>query len=178
MKESLKKQFLIRFGGLKIGTHLFEYEINEDFFKAFEASEEFRKGKVKFEIEFEKQSGMLILFFKWNGNLEVVCDRCYDNFDYQISGEQKLIVKFGDKIEEITEELIVIPINEKEINVAQYIYEFIILSIPYKLVHPEDENGESMCNKEALRVLDNLLIKEEDIDPRWDILKKSFINKN
>ena len=63
----------------------------------------------------------------------------------------------------------------KEI-VTHYIYEAITLSLPLKMVHPDDEEGYSTCNEEAIKALENLAPAEnKDIDPRWDKLK-SFKN--
>jgi uncharacterized metal-binding protein YceD (DUF177 family) len=42
--------------------------------------------------------------------------------------------------------------------------------LPLRRVHPEEADGSSSCNKDALKIL-NSLIKNEDNDPRWESLK-------
>jgi uncharacterized metal-binding protein YceD (DUF177 family) len=65
-----------------------------------------------------------------------------------------------------------IPRNESQIDLSQYIYEFINLLLPLRVVHPDDENGVSMCDKAVLAKLAEHSIPEPKADPRWDILKK------
>ena len=81
------------------------------------------------------------------------------------------------------EELLILPHGEHEIDVAQYIYEMIALSVPLKRVHPGVKDGS--LQTEALKKLNELTVKEtkeeskqeEDIDPRWDKLKKLLTDK-
>jgi uncharacterized metal-binding protein YceD (DUF177 family) len=95
-----------------------------------------------------------------------------------IEYDSELFVNFGDTTEEQTDEIIVLAHNEFEIDVAQYIYEFVHLSLPYKRVHPLDKKGRSTCNKEMLKKLDEYIIRENDNnnDPRWDDLKNLMNN--
>jgi uncharacterized metal-binding protein YceD (DUF177 family) len=97
-------------------------------------------------------------------------------FDYVVEAKEKLYVRFGDKFEELDDNIIVIPRNESKFNISQYIYEFVVLSIPYKKVHLEDGNNKSGCDSEMLKRLNEFKAEEKkisnnDIDPRWDKLK-------
>jgi uncharacterized metal-binding protein YceD (DUF177 family) len=95
----------------------------------------------------------------------------------------KLIVRFGDEFNNDNEELLILPHGEFEIDVAQYIYEMIALSVPQKRVHPGVKDGS--LQTEALTKLNELRVKEEkvenkeeeDIDPRWEKLKKLLTDK-
>ncbi|MDP4265914.1 MAG: DUF177 domain-containing protein [Bacteroidota bacterium] len=172
------REFTISFGGLNVGKHHFEYSIDNSFFENFEYSE-IKTGKLKVELKLEKKVNMLILDFKINGTVNVPCDRCLDNFDFNISAENRLIAKFGTKIFEESDEVIVINESDNQINIAHYIYEYIVLSLPYKLVHPENNNGTPSCNPEIISKLNEHLTKEDiedDFDPRWNILKN--LNNN
>ena len=85
-----------------------------------------------------------------------------------------------DSAIKLVNELIIINESENHINVAHYIYENIMLSLPYQLIHPDDNNGNPGCNSEILSKLNNHLTKnstEDDFDPRWNILKKLNTNK-
>ena len=69
-----------------------------------------------------------------------------------------------------------------ELDVSQFIYELIILSVPTKKVHPKVLDG--TMNSEALNKLRELEIKKnksssnEDVtDPRWDKLKSLITEK-
>ena len=148
------------------------FDIVDKFFDDYEQSE-ITKGKVKAEVDLDKRTSMLEFHFRIAGNVTIICDRCLDEFEMPIEYEATLFVKFGDTSEEQTDEIIVLSHNEFEIDVAQYIYEFVHLSLPYKRVHPNDSKGRSTCNKEMLKKLDEYIIREnkEDNDPRWDDLQ-------
>lgn len=171
------RQFVIPFKGLKVGKHTFVFEIDDMFFDDFEKSE-ITKGKVHVEVDLDKKTNMLELHFGLMGNVIVTCDRCLDEFEMPIEFTTELFVKFGDVTEEQTDEIIVLSHNEFELDVAQYIYEFVHLSLPYKRVHPLDSKGNSTCNKEMLKKLDEYVIRENEknTDPRWDDLKNLMNN--
>ncbi len=166
-------QYDIQFSGLKPGKHDFEFEIDRKFFESIEYSE-IKEGKVNVALEFEKHSTMLVLSFVLKGEVEVPCDRCGEDFLLPLSAQQRLIVKFGDHATEEAEDVITVHRNESEINVAHFIYEYIILALPQKRVHPEGK-----CNKEALKRLEKLeeeTNKNKNTDPRWDGLKNIVLN--
>jgi len=167
---SALKIYIIQFGGLSIGNHNFEFYVDEKFFENFEYSE-IKKGKVNVDILLEKHETMLILNFSIKGNVNIICDRCSDSFDIPISTNQQLIVKFGDKDFEETDEILIIPFSEHKIDLSQLIYEYINLSLPIKRVHPDDKQGNSTCNPEIIKIIESVS-KNESTDHRWDALKK------
>jgi uncharacterized protein len=164
------KQFVIPFGGLKPGVHQFSFEVDDLFFEQFEHSE-IKKGKVTVKIAFGREEKMLILNFDISGNVEVPCDRCYESFLLPFSGQERLIVKFGNSFHEENEEVLIIPTGETQIDVSSFIYEFVHLLIPFRRVHPEDENGNSLCDPEIIKRIDEIEESSEP-DPRWEVLKK------
>jgi uncharacterized metal-binding protein YceD (DUF177 family) len=179
---SKSKEFLIPFMGLKLGKHHFEYQISNAFFENFDY-EEFQSSDIKVGLVLDKKSNMLELEFKHKGTVNVPCDLTGEDFDLPIKGKMKLIVRFGDEFNNDNEELLILPHGEHEIDVAQYIYEMIALSVPLKRVHPGVKDGS--LKTEALTKLNELTVKEqkeeskqeEDIDPRWDKLKKLLTDK-
>lgn len=175
----LKSTYNVPFKGLKEGKHLFDFEIDDKFFALFEESE-IKHGQMKAQLELTKQSTLLILRFSAKGKVRLVCDRCLDDYDQEISNESSLYVKFGQEAENLDDDMIVLPFEEHQINVAQYLYELVILGLPIKRVHPDDENGNSTCDPEMLAKLEEYLIPETDeepVDERWSELKKLLDNK-
>jgi uncharacterized metal-binding protein YceD (DUF177 family) len=106
-----------------------------------------------------------------------------EDFDLPIKGKMNLIVRFGEAFNNDNEELLILPHGEFEIDVAQYIYEMIVLSVPLRRVHPGIKDGS--LKTEALTKLKQLAVKEkkeekkeeENIDPRWDKLKQLLTDK-
>lgn len=176
------KEFLIPFAGLKLGKHHFEYQISNAFFEIFDYHE-FINSNIKVNIVLEKKSNMLELAFKHKGTVNVPCDMTNEEFDLPIKGNMKLIVRFGDAYNNDNEELLILPHGEFQIDISQYIYEMIVLSVPLRRIHPGIKDGS--LNTEALTKLKELTIKElkketkkeENIDPRWDKLKQLLTDK-
>jgi uncharacterized metal-binding protein YceD (DUF177 family) len=168
------REFVIQFGGLSLGTHNYEFEISDKFFSFFE-SPEINNGKFKVDLELQKQSTMLVLKFFINGSTNVMCDRCSDEFDMKVEGGQHLIVKLGDEDFGDNDEIVSVPLNESEFDVSRYIYEFIVLSLPQRRIHPDIKKGRTGCNEEVLKKLEQIAVKESEkkkADPRWDKLKE------
>ena len=165
-------EFVIQFAGLSIGKHNFEFVIDDSFFKEFENSE-IDNGNFSVKVELLKQSTMLVLDFEIEGATSTLCDRCSENFDLPVEGKNRLIIKLGTDEFEEESDIVSIPLTDSEIDIAQYVYEYIVLSLPKRRIHPENKKRKSGCNTETLKKLEKILLKEKKktIDPRWEKLK-------
>jgi uncharacterized metal-binding protein YceD (DUF177 family) len=174
------KAYLIPFLGLKIGKHQFDYQVDNTFFAHFDY-DEFKDASVKVNIILEKKSTLLELEIKHKGTVNVPCDVSGEEFDLAIKGNLKLVVKFGDAFNDENEELLIVPHGEFQINVAQYIYESIVLSVPLRRIHPGVKDGSLTDVIEKLEALAPKENKESEqkneIDPRWENLKKLLTDK-
>lgn len=175
-------EYLIPFIGLKLGKHQFEYQINKKFFDHF-GYDDFESSDIKVNVVLEKKSTMLELNFKHKGTVHVPCDLTSEMFDMPVKGKLRLVVQFGEEFNNDNDELLILPHGEHQIDISQYIYEIIVLSIPLKRVHPGVKDGS--LDTEALKKLKELTVKEkkkeikeeEHIDPRWDKLKQLLTDK-
>lgn len=170
------KAYTIPFVGLKIGTHHFDYEIDNTFFEHFEY-DEFHKADVKVDLELEKKSTLLELHFKFDGTVNVNCDLTNEPYDQPVKGAFDLVVKFGPEFNDEEEDLLILPHGSYEVQIEQYIYESIVLAVPAKRVHPGVADGS--LKSEVLKKLEELSLNKEandtdndQTDPRWDDLKK------
>ena len=174
------KEYLIPFIGLKLGKHQFEYQVDNTFFAHFDY-DEFNDASVKVSVVLEKKSTLLELDIQHKGTVNVPCDVSGEEFDLAIKGKLKLVVKFGDAFNDENEELLILPHGEFQVNVAQYIYESIVLSVPLRRIHPGVKDGsltEVIEKLEALAPKENKTIEQNnDIDPRWENLKKLLTDK-
>jgi len=172
------KEYEISFFGLKEGLHRFEYKVDKEFFEFFKY-DEFREANLDIELEFRKKSNMLELHFAGSGNVRVSCDLSNEPFDLPIEGQLDLVVKFGELYDDDNDEVLILPHGEHQMNVAQYIYEMMVLAVPSKKVHPGIEDG--TLKSDILEKLDELSPENnkdiEETDPRWDELKKLLIDK-
>ncbi len=173
--------YTIPFVGLKLGKHQFEYDIDNEFFEHFEY-DDLNSSNVKIDLLLEKKTTMMELTFKASGSVNVNCDLTNEPYDQPIDGSLFLVIKFGEEFNDENEDLLILPHGEYEVNVQQYIYELIVLSIPLKRVHPGVEDG--TLDSEVLDKLEELSINnnenkndEDEIDPRWDKLKNLLNDK-
>jgi uncharacterized protein len=171
---SKRGTYAVRISGLGEGDHDFSFELDRQFFALFEHPE-IENGNVHAEVTLEKKTGVFSLHFSLKGEVEVVCDRCLEKFMTGISTSQSVFVKMGEIPGEIEDDVLMIGRDDHEIEVGQYLFEFIILALPYQKVHPEDSQGNSTCDPEMLKLLDAHRFREPDQkeknDPRWDALK-------
>jgi uncharacterized metal-binding protein YceD (DUF177 family) len=172
------KEFIIPFVGLKIGKHHFEYKVEQTFFEYFEY-EDFNDVKINVSLELEKKTTLLELHFKFSGWVNVNCDLTNEPYNQTIENEFDLVVNFGDEFNDENIDILIIPHGTYEISIQQYIYELIILAVPIKRLHPGVEDG--TLDSEILKKLEELSPKlkenKEDIDPRWNTLKKLLTDK-
>lgn len=161
--------YKISYTGLSLGKHEFDFEVNDEFFKHFE-NPELTNCNIDVFVDLEKRSTMIELLFDFEGEITVTCDRCGEELEITIGGHERLIVQYGDgSLEEHTDDILVLPASEHQIDLTQYIYEYIMVSIPQSHSHELKD-----CNPEVIKKLNELSINNSEDkpgDPRWDSLK-------
>jgi uncharacterized metal-binding protein YceD (DUF177 family) len=175
------KEFTIPFVGLKLGKHHFEYKVEQTFFEHFEY-EDFNDVNINVDVELEKKTTLLELHFKISGWVNVNCDLTNEPYNQALENEFDLVVKFDDEYNDEYEDILILPHGTYEVNIQQYIYELIVLAVPLKRIHPGVKDG--TLDSDILKKLEELSPKlkenkenEEDIDPRWNTLKKLLTDK-
>jgi uncharacterized protein len=161
---------------LKEGQHDFDFEINKEFFEQFEESE-VKEGKLTAVVDVDKRTSHIDLVIKIQGVVSVSCDRCLRIFSLPIDCTNRLLVKLGKVRDEDDPDIIIIPAEEPELDLKQYLYEYILLALPIKRIHPDDDDGNSTCDPGMLeKLLEHVAGDTNGKDPRWDELKKLMNN--
>ena len=93
-----------------------------------------RKGETQMEVDFTIE-----------GDVTCECDRCLEPCSVPIDYEGSLVVRISDEEGEYDGEIMWVNPADNEVDFTQYIYESIVLSLPYQRVHPEGE-----CNPDML----------------------------
>ena len=187
-------KYKIDLKGMQADSCKYEFVLDNLFFANIDGPE-VQKGKVNVVLVVKKTSRAFELNFQTDGMVWVPCDRCLDDMEQPVSSTDKLLVKFGHEYAEEGDNLIVIPEEEGEINVAWFMYEFIALAIPMKHVHAPGKCNKAMSSKlsKHLRTTSddemdedsfvpeesNELVNDDTetaVDPRWDELKKILDN--
>ncbi len=179
------KTFDIEVIKFKEGSHEIDFEIGDTFFQNFEDNEIVEKGNLTVRVILNKGANVIEANFHIKGKVQLTCDRSLEVFDHPLDFTKKMIYKYGSEEQEIDEEVFMITRDTPAVNVAQLIYEFILLALPLKKIHPDHRNE---LDDEELEVeggyvyIDEETESEEDspeseqeikpLDPRWEQLMK------
>ena len=172
------KAYKVNIVGLTNTVHHFEFEVGNDFFSRY-GTQLLSEGSLQTHVTLDKRETFIEATFVIKGTVKVICDRSLDPFDFPIKTEKKLVFKYGDTDEEISDEIVMINRDSDSLELGQYIFEFITLEVPMKKLHPRYRDEEDEDDASGGKIIytsrspddDN---KEQggDIDPRWEILKK------
>nr|WP_262903837.1 DUF177 domain-containing protein [Sphingobacterium bovistauri] len=117
---------------------------------------------------------MLIVNFTIDGTIKLNCDVCLTEFDAPVSFQERLIVKFvNEEWDSETDEVIILNKTDHELDIANLLYEYINVQVPYYAKCTEQGINIS-CDPEMLakiNIEEKSDIEEEKIDPRWAALK-------
>lgn len=171
------KDYVISFRGLKLGDHEFEFQISDSFFETFEYSRT-KKGDIALKVILNKAENMLNLNLNLKGKVSVGCDSCGEDLDFPLDFTEHLIVKFSDEEQEDSNEVVFLPHSTYEINLIQFIYEYLSLALPMRITHPENEEGDPSCQVDVVEEFEDFQEQDEEMDPRWDALKKLKTKSN
>jgi uncharacterized metal-binding protein YceD (DUF177 family) len=175
---SSRREFEIAFVGLKPGTHVFDYSINDTFFADFQ-EQDFHNCNAHIKLILEKStSSFLRLRFEIGGTLEVVCDRCSNDLPLQLFDEFSMTVKMVEEPEALNEQeedpdVFYISKGESHLDVKAWIYEFINLSIPMQKTCSYENMDGPHCNAAARAMLREMQTNEnKQANPLWKGLEK------
>lgn len=139
-------RYSIAFKGLKNGAYDFVFEIGRSLFEAFE-SPEIKDGACRAEVRMERGESLLTLDVAIGGHVVVACDRCLEDCEVPIDFSGRLLVRISDEEHEYDGETLWLHPCETEVDLAQYLYESIVLSLPYQRVHPEGACDPAMTER-------------------------------
>ncbi len=169
MKNS--REFEIAWMGVKPGVHEYLYELDDRFFADRDAPQDVQDWKVTVKLRFDRHPDFFRLHFDVGGTVMVPCDRCGDPFPLALWDEFDLLVKLSGEEESHPEDddadVAFIPRTETVLNVADWLYEFTLLSLPLQRIHPNLPDGTPGCNPQALRLLGELSEHHDEVDERW-----------
>jgi uncharacterized metal-binding protein YceD (DUF177 family) len=174
---SRRREFEIAYVGLKPGIHEYQYSIDDRFFEAYQ-QQDFKNCKAQVKLSLDKNSSFMLLKFEVGGILEVVCDRCNSDLPMELWDEFNITVKLVDDPEQMNEQeedpdVYYIGRSEGHLDVANWIYEFINLSIPMQKTCSFENMEGPFCNKTAMEMLKKLgSAGEKKENPIWKGLEK------
>ena len=172
-------EFVIPLLGLYNGIHVYEFDIDQEFFTHFEMSK-IKEATLQLELTLEKRDALVTLDFICEGSFKAICDRCTQEIDIPIDFEERLYIKYGEASDSSDEDIIWLDMHASEVDLTDTVYELIHVHLPIiNRVDCESENF-ARCDKDALAVINNQDEsdeQEDDTNDLWQELKKIKFNK-
>lgn len=142
---SKTSKYAIFHQGLSVGEHTYEFALDDKFFEDYGG--EIKHGRCEAVVTLVKSANLLSLHTDITGEVEVACDRCLENFYIPVEFDGSLAVKFSseregydvDRHTGFDDEILWLPPETDAIDLREYLYESIYLSLPMQRVHPEGE---------------------------------------
>ena len=156
MKRS--PEYIIPFSSYSNGLHKFEFELVDAFFAQYPESE-IQQAKVQVKVDLIKQERQLEFVFTLDGWVMMPCDRCLEEYEQPISGEFNLYGKFGSGNSDDELDVVWLTNESSQIDLSQYLFEYVVLSLPLRKVHADLPDGKPGCNPEMLDLLKKLSVK-------------------
>ncbi len=172
-----RRAYEIAFVGLKPGIHEYNYEITDKFFANYD-EQDFTNCKANVKLLLDKKNGFLMLKFDVDGLADVLCDRCGNSLTVKLWDEFNIVVKMVDEPDKMNNQeedpdVYYISKTESHLYVADWIYEFINLSIPSQKICADDVNGGKSCNEEVISKLEQMKNEaEKGANPIWKGLEQ------
>ena len=171
---SMRGEYKVNIIGLSQKTHHFDFDLGDGFFDEYGRSL-LESGHFIAKVTLDKRETLIEAFFHIEGQARLVCDRSLESFDYPLNIDQRIIFKYGDEAKELSDDIVMITYDQASLDVGQYLYELIGVSLPMKRLHPKfgkDNLEESEIQLVYSTPVDESKQSEDAIDPRWEKLKK------
>lgn len=167
------RNYDIEFSGLKIGKHEFSFEIGEAFFKMFDTEQEFENPMIGVDVLLHKHTTFLEFFVRISGMVDLFCDITTECFTCPLESEFKVLVKYGDAYDDSNDEVIIIPHQDYAFNIAQLLYENVMLAVPMKKISPNVTQEDLDLIEQFSPVIETENNSDDiEVDPRWEALNK------
>lgn len=173
---SSMRDYIVDFKKLGEGEHKLKFRVDNTLFEEFKF-DEINNCDIKILAELNVESSLISIVLKIKGSVNVQCDICSEFFDMPIKKKVNLYFRMTDEQIEDESEVIYIPTESETIDLKKHIFDYIVLSLPIKRVHPLDDKGNKTCNPEILKILNEHenRAKMNNI-PGWGDLKNLFNN--
>lgn len=169
------KDYRLVFGSLKEGIHEFNYQLTREFFDDLD-QDLISNGLVDVLLKVERSERHMSLDFALDGWVEKTCDVCLSDLQYPIHAKQHLHVKITDKDIEDEADLVRVGSNDYEIDLRGHLFDYVVLSLPMKIVCKDSINREH-CDEKVSEMLAGEDDGSRNADhPEWQKLKEIFKN--
>ena len=153
VKKEATTDIMIPIKGLSSGVFTYLYTLEQSFFDRFE-NHDIREAHIEVNVSLEKQIDRIRMDVALKGSLLRFCDRCLGDVSIPVSYDAPIVVEFSKTvIEEESDELLIITPTATEIDLTQYIYDSVCVTLPLQTLHPS-----GYCDPEMEQKIASLII--------------------
>lgn len=127
-----------------LGGKTFEYEIGDEFFA--EIGGLIQRGSIHTTVVCLSAGSVYKFRIHSIGTIIVPCDRCLADLKLRIETADDLSVKLGSEYAD-DGDCVIVPESEGYLDLAQFIYEFIALSMPMACCHEPGKCDDAMMHE-------------------------------
>ena len=149
VEESKNIGLVVPINGLTSGKNEFSFSLSALFFSQFENSI-ILDSDIVINVTLEKSGTLMGVDCKIVGNAIVECDRCLEDLAIPVDMVASLTVQFMDAQteENSNDDVLILNHGETELDLTQFIYDYLSISLPLQKVHQDGD-----CNPEMLEKL-------------------------
>lgn len=138
--------YTIDYQSLVLGEHSISIDYDSDLFK--DLTDEVKNGQGNIIMLLTKHHNFAELNINISGTITVPCDRCLDPIEIPVDWQSEGIIKVTDmQTDNDDPDIIYISPNETTINLRQYLYECVMLSLPIQRTHQDIK----LCNPDITK---------------------------
>lgn len=141
----------------------YEFEISASFFGHFEYGE-IENGLLTARLGVSYSGRQVQIELSLKGKVDLTCDRCLETYQESLDAHYTLYGKFGHSMEQEDIDVFWIPDDQNFIELGPIFFDYINLSLPLKKIHPLDKDGNSLCNGEMIKMLNELGVDIEELE--------------
>lgn len=173
--------FSLPYKGMKDGMHKYRFVADNTYFRCFESSP-VSGGNIEIDLEIDKRSNASSLIFDLKGYVDTSCDRCLADIKLPLKGHYTMHVKItSEEVIDEGDDIIFLHPDEAKLDLAQVVYEMIVLSLPMIKAFDCQKEQPLPCNTDILNKIGeiNESLPEPDKGPDiWGDLKNLRLDEN
>jgi uncharacterized protein len=137
--------------------------------------------KISCRAQIDSSGSDFFVHLEFEGIFELECSRCLKHFCVPIKGDMRLVVKeqpgkFGPALDDESVDFYY-DSRHFQVDLSPAIYDEIMTALPLKPLCSEDCMGIELRDEQISVGPEAQLKKKDEIDPRWEALKKLTIDK-
>ncbi len=137
------EDYIINLKDLQVAGSTYEYVIGDPFFEHMDGV--ISHGSVHSVVACEYSGGLFKLSIRSKGIVVVPCDRCLADMDLHVDTVDTLVAKLGQEYSD-DGDCVTVALNDGGFDLSPFIYNFILLSLPVRCVHEEED----MCDQNMI----------------------------